>query len=344
MTEGPTASLKSSPPHKRRWIWIAALSLFLLEAGPAKLNAAQLESKTLVAFNRYVQQIEAQMKRDRDEPGKFLYIDSLPVSEKSQIQAQIQRGDVYLAEIHPKNAAGHTLHIPDGWAHHWFAVMYIPGATIEETLGVLEDYNRYQQLYKPEIVRSRILERNGNHFLVYARLQKKTPWLTVTLDMDSDVNYFVSDSKRAYMISHSTRIMQVDNAGRPDEHVDPPGQGSGYLWAMDSYWRLEQKRGGVIAEWESVALSRNPPFALGWIIRPFIRGAVRSTVQSMMLRTRAAIQALHPQNSKRARLHGRRSAGEFGELDLAPRLALPLGCPSGAWGLSSARNFRTANS
>jgi hypothetical protein len=279
----------------RRRLWIGLVWLFLLETHVANLPAAQLQSKTLVAFDRYVQRIEARMKRDGEQPSKFLYTDSLPARERNQIMAQIQRGGIYVAEIHSRNVAGRRLRVPDGWVHHWFAVMYIPHATLKQTLGVLQDYNRYRQLFKPEIVRSRVLQHDGNHFLVYVRLQKKTPWLTVTLDMDDDVNYFILGRKRAYMISHSTRVMQVENAGRPDEHDDLPGQGGGYLWAMDSYWRLEQNRGGVIAEWESVGLSRNAPFALAWIIRPFIGGAIRSTVQSMMLRTRSAVQALHRQ-------------------------------------------------
>lgn len=269
----------------------ASFCLIFLGSTASRLTAAELRSQTLVAFERYVRLTEARMKRDRDQPGKFLYIDSLARSTRNQIMTEIQRGDVYLTELQTRDAAGHRLGAPDGWIHHWFAVMYVRGATVREAVNVIQDYDQYAKFYKPDIVRSRVLRHADNNFLVYVRLQKKTPWLTVSLDMDSDVHYYFAGPRRAYTVSHSTRIMQVEDAGLPDEHTDLPGQGGGYIWAMDSYWRLEQDRGGLIVEWESVALSRNPPLALRWLIRPFVRGAIRSTVRAMLIRTRELIQA-----------------------------------------------------
>ncbi len=281
------------PSSRRIGGWGSTVGLLLLMGALAPgLAAATLRSQTLLAFVHYVRQIETRMKKDRQQPGKFLAVDSFPAAQRSQVLAEIKRGGIYVEDIHPRNAAGHSLRVPDGWIHDWYAIMEIPHATLAQTLQVLEDYPRYTRLFRPEIVRSQILKRTGNHFLVYARIQKKTPWVTVTEDMDSDVRYVHDGPRRAYMISHSTRVQQVEHAGQPNEHVDMPGQGSGYLWAMDSYWRLKQVKGGVVAEWESVGLSRNVPFALGWIIRPFVRSAIRSTVSGMMQRTRQAVEAL----------------------------------------------------
>jgi hypothetical protein len=301
MTGLPCALPASGFRWFRGGLFLTSVFLAFLECTGPSLAGAQLQSRTLVAFDHYVQLTEARMKRDRDQPSKFLYIDSLPASVRRPILTEIYQGGIYLTELQTLDAAGHRLRTPDGWIHHWFAVMYVPGALLSEAVGVLQDYNHYKDFYTPDIIRSRILRHSDDDFLVYTRMQKETPWLTVTLDMDDQVHFFSAGRGRVYCISHSTRVMQVENAGRPDEHVDLPGQGGGYIWDMDSYWRLEQVAGGVIAEWESVAVSRTVPFTLRWLVRPFVRRAIRSTAQAMMVRTRQMIEA-----RERARSHSQK--------------------------------------
>jgi len=42
--------------------------------------------------------------------------------------------------------------------------VFVPGATIRQTLAFLEDYNNQYKFYAPEVQRSRVLAHDGDHF------------------------------------------------------------------------------------------------------------------------------------------------------------------------------------
>ena len=113
---------------------------------------------------------------------------------------------------------------PDGLIHHWMGAVFIPGATVAQVLALAQDYNHHQDYYKPEVVRSRLVSRNGNDFKIFYRLRKKKV-ITVTLNTDHDVHYFPLSSTRAYSRSYSTRIAQVENADQPDGTRETGGPG-----------------------------------------------------------------------------------------------------------------------
>jgi hypothetical protein len=47
---------------------------------------------------------------------------------------------------------------PHGLIHHWVGVIFIPGATLEQTLRIVEDYDHHADYYRPDVMRSKILE------------------------------------------------------------------------------------------------------------------------------------------------------------------------------------------
>lgn len=230
------------------------------------------------------------MDADRGQPGHFLYLDSLSASDRQAIRAELRQGDIYVVRLTTQDDQGDPIRAPNGWIHHWLAAMFIPGTTLERVVAVDQDYDQYASFYQPEMLRSRLLEHNDDTFKVYARLQKKTPWVTVTLDTYSEVRYFFLDPQHLYSVSRSFRIQQVDNAGKPDERLVPPGRGSGYLWAIEVYWRYEAVPGGVMVESETIALTRTPPLSLAWIIKRFVQHAAAATEKQVMTRTRQIIR------------------------------------------------------
>lgn len=250
---------------------------------------AELRPETLRGFERYVHTTEARMERDRRGSGEFLYIASLPASDRQAILAKLRQGSIYVVRLDAREASGQVVRAPGGWIHHWLAAMFIPGASLKQAIHVDQDYDDYVNFYKPDIIRSRLLEHNDDSYKVYARLQRKTPWVTATLDTYSDVQYVFLDAAHVYSHSHSTRIQQVEDAGKPDERLDPPGHGTGFLWAVDIYWRREETDGGVLAEWETIALTRTAPFSLAWIVKPFVSHAAQETAHEYMARTREII-------------------------------------------------------
>jgi len=58
---------------------------------------------------------------------------------------------------------------PGGMIHHWAGVVFIPGAKLEDVLGVLEDYDRHSVYYAPDVERSKVESREGDHFRVFLR-------------------------------------------------------------------------------------------------------------------------------------------------------------------------------
>jgi hypothetical protein len=89
--------------------------------------------------------------------------------------------------------------------------------------------------------------------------------------------------------SYSTRLTEVQNAGQADEHELPVDDAHGYLWRLYSYWRFEEKDGGVYVQLESIGLSRAVPAIIGWLVNPLLSSIPRGILSSLLGATRAAV-------------------------------------------------------
>jgi hypothetical protein len=90
----------------------------------------------------------------------------------------------------------------------------------------------------------------------------------------------------------------VDDAGKADEKLEPEGHDRGFLWRMNTYWRFEEKDGGVYVESQSISLTRDIPTGLGWMIGPYVNSVPRESLTFTLDRTRAAIlQRINSGNS-----------------------------------------------
>jgi hypothetical protein len=143
-------------------------------------------------------------------------------------------------------------------------------------------------VYKPEVIDSRVISHNGNDFHIYLRLLKKKV-ITVVLSSEHDVKYTPLDKTRWRSVSRTTRIAEVENAGKPDERELPPGTGEGFLWKLNSYWRFEERDGGTWLECEAVSLTRDVPTGLGWIVLPIIRDLPKQSLENTLRSTRTAL-------------------------------------------------------
>ena len=242
-------------------------------------SAVDLKPEAVKAFDRYIRAREAQLEQ-RLQPGNtFLWVDDRP--ERAR---QARAGQILI-----ENRGGQgPLEIPGGLIHDWVGAMFIPAVTLETTLAVIQDYDRNKEIYKPEVLASRLVSHHGNDFKVYLRLLKKKV-ITVVLDTYYDVRYHPLDASRCYSRSYSTRITEVDNPGKPDERDMPPGKDHGFLWRLYTYWRFEERDGGVYFECEAVSLTRGIPGGLGWLIEPIIQDLPRESLQSTLREARAAL-------------------------------------------------------
>lgn len=249
----------------------------------------KLQPQTVAAFNRYIQTTEARIDKEVTRPGELLYIEGLPEPQRSQVMSSLHNGEIYI-ERFDGDGSDSTVEVPGGLIHHWIGAVFIPGAEMAQVIAVVEDYDHHQQWYQPDVVRSRILHHDGNHFQIFYRLQKKK-LITITLDTNHDIQYYPMDATHCHSRSVSTRIAEVVDANQPDEHEKPVGDDGGFLWRINSYWRFDQKDGGTYVEVESVSLTRDIPFGLGFMLRPFVTSVPRESLLNTLTSTRTAVQA-----------------------------------------------------
>lgn len=265
--------------------FVATLYLGALSREPADLAGAELKPATLAAFEEYVKATEARIDAELKKPDRYLYIDTMPEKRREEALATLQAGDVYMLRLKTLDPKGQEIRVPDGMVHHWLGAVFIPGATLSQVLALVQDYDRHQDVYKPEVVRSRLVSRHGGEFKIFYRLRKKKV-ITVTLDTDHDVYYYPVEGTRCHSRSYTRRIQEIEDADKPTEKPKPVGNDSGFLWRLYSYWKFEQKDGGVYVECESISLTRDIPLVLSPLIKPFVTDIPKESLQMTMGSTR----------------------------------------------------------
>jgi len=243
-------------------------------------------SSTLQAFLQYVAIADTQNNQNLRE-GNFLWIDDLPAKEKQDAYAGLKRGEIEMRRV-PPEAAGANAGIPGGMIHDWKGIVFIPGANLDQVLRVLQDYDHHATIYAPEVEKAKIEKRDGNHYVVFLRF-RRTKMLTVVLDTEHDVNYFRDSPTRAHSRSSAIRIAEVENPDSPNEREKRPGVDQGFLWKMETWWRLQEKDGGVYVQNHVVSLTRDLPSGLGWLIEPFITSIPKDSLEFTLGATRKAV-------------------------------------------------------
>lgn len=251
---------------RRRLFWLATV---------ARLPASSAELKPAAErfYEAYIRQFEAALSTRRH----FLQIDAV-----GPLRARVAQGEIVVWETRAEKNP------PGGLIHHWDGAVYINQAGLDEAIRFLQNYNQHKNVYKPEVIDSEILERNGNDFRIRLRLLKKRI-LSVVLETEHEVRYRRIDAQRWESRARSTRITEVDNPGTPRERLLPPGSGHGFLWRTDSFWRFAQDRQGVFVECTSVSLSRDIPFGLSSLIRPIVNDLPQESLMNLLKQTRDAL-------------------------------------------------------
>jgi hypothetical protein len=271
----------------RKFVTAVLAGLFALAA---PVGAEDLRPKTVEAFDRYVQLTEAQIDSELARREPYLWVESLPEDRRAAAETELRAGQVVIERLNTRDPGNRAkpISVPDGMLHHWIGTVFIPGATLAQTLALEEDYDHHQDYFRPDVMRSKILRHDGNDFTVELRLYKKKV-ITTIVDTEHDVHYTLVDSTHAWGRSQTTRIQEVDSAGEKDERLEPAGHDRGFLWRMNTYWRFEEKEGGTYVECQSISLTRDIPTGLGWLIGPYVTSVPRESLTFTLATTRSAI-------------------------------------------------------
>jgi hypothetical protein len=251
-------------------------------------RAAELKQKTASAFDHYVAATEARFANELRPGGYFLYIDALNPEQKSAAYAQLKQGEILVEKLETK-APGVSSDIPDGMVHHWVGLIFIPGATLASTLPVVKDYDRRAELYKPDVIASRTTSHHGDDFTMFLRLRQKK-FTTVVFNTDYAVHWGRVSANEAFSNSISTRIAEVKDPDKPDGEELPVGTGHGYLWRLNTYWRFEEKDGGVYLQCEAISLTRDMPAGLSWLLKPLVTSIPKASLNRALGQTRKVVQ------------------------------------------------------
>jgi len=245
------------------------------------LAAAELQPSTVKAFDTYVAAAEAR------SATPFLWLDTRPAAERQRLLADLRNGELIIERLRVR-PGGRELDVPDGMIHHWLGTVFIPNATAADAVKLLQDYDRHAAIYAPTVARSRLLSRKGDEFRFSLRFVM-TKVITVVVDGEHHARFAWFGPGRARSWIRSTRLAEVTGAGTSAEREEPAGKGGGYLWRLNSYWRFDERDGGVYLECESVSLTRDIPFGLGWIVGPFVTSLPRESLEFTLQTTRKAL-------------------------------------------------------
>lgn len=179
------------------------------------LPAQSLKPASLQEFDCYVHSAEERMAR---QP---------PVSpaESGSIATTPGNGD------NPHKITGAMI-------YDWIGTVFIPGATLERTVRMLQDYDHRARYFPEMITAARLLCRTGeDRFGFTMRLKEPS-----VIDTEGDVVWERIDAQHWRCRSYSTKVNEV-------------GKQHGYLYRLNSYWRFAELPHGVYVEGHTITLS-----------------------------------------------------------------------------------------
>jgi hypothetical protein len=252
-------------------------------AGVATGDAADLHANTAAAFDRYVRLTETRLNEEKRGTIPFLWVDA--GVQRHDADARLERGEVIVRRLETRDA-GRAIDIPGGLCHHWIGSVFLPGVTLDRTVGLMQAYDDYHEIYGPAIRRSRMLSRDGDRFRVSLQLFMKRV-VSAVLNTEYDVSYVHVSPTRMQVRSVATRIAEVQH---PDDQQEKPvGHDSGFLWRFNNYCALDERDQGTYVQCETVSLSRDVPAGLGWLIGPFVTSIPRESLEFTLQAMRRAL-------------------------------------------------------
>jgi hypothetical protein len=245
-------------------------------------QGAELKPETVKGWQEYVQSATARMRERLRPESHFLKID-----EDQDWVRRVRSGEILVLP----GGSQSLKKVPSGLIHDWLGGAFIAHATLTDVLSVVRDYDRYKEFYRPSVIDSRTLARSGREDLFSMVLMNKSLFLKIALDSDYHCSYVRASNRRSYSISETTRIQEIENYGEPGQLALREDEGHGLIWRLFSITRFEERDGGVYMELEAIALSRDIPISLRWIVEPIVRRISRNSLTTSLRQTEGAVRS-----------------------------------------------------
>jgi hypothetical protein len=252
----------------------------VLSVVAARAGAMELQSATVDAWQQYLRAADVRLQARLDSGKPFLWVD-----EAADRQLRVRRGEVVVAPL-----VRHGIQsVPNGLIHGWIGAVFIPNATLGSLLAVLRDYDRYKDIYTPAVTDSKCLEFNAADQDFSMTWQRHVLFVNAAMQAQYRAHEVVIDSRRGYGVADATRIQQIEDYGRPSEHLLPADTGTGFIWRIRSISRYLERDGGVYLEIEAIALTRDIPSSLRWMVSPVVNHLSINSLTTTLSQTREAV-------------------------------------------------------
>jgi hypothetical protein len=245
-----------------------------LVGSAAALAAARLQPDAAVEWGGYVRATETRIARELKSSNGFLALDF--ARGAAPARSAVLAGDLV---VEPMSSA---LEAPSARVEHWRGAVLISGISAMRLVDGLEQGPPPSE----DILRSAVLDRGPGWMRVSMRVRRKAV-LTVVYDTEHIVTFTRDSASRATSTSTAIRIVEVADPDTPQEREVPAGEDRGFLWRLNAYWRYQDVAGGTIAECESIALSRDVPFVVRFLVNPIIEGTARESMTRTLVAMRA---------------------------------------------------------
>jgi hypothetical protein len=265
------------------------LLVLVSTAGIPAAAAIRLKPETRKAFDHYAKLTEQRVEKELHDGKRFLWTDFQSSAAQADLQRRLKAGEVIMERLKTLEN-GREIEAPDGMIHHWVGVAYIPGAHLQQVVSLVQDYDSHAKIYQPDVAASKLVQRRGDDFKIFLRFLKKKV-ITSVVNTEHDVHYFQLSPTRMGSNSFTTKVTELENYGEDDQKELAPGEGNGFLWALNSYWRFEERDGGVYVQCEAISLTRDIPTGLGWLVKPFITSVPKESLQLTLDVTRKSLTA-----------------------------------------------------
>ncbi len=257
-----------------------AMTAILLTTGVMEIApAAELQPDTLAAWNAYLQQADSQMQERVQGHLPFLWVDEAP-----ERVARVRRGEAAIAPM----AGRGTKSVPHGLIHDWIGAIFIPGATIDDLWAVVHDYNDYQRIYQPVVASSRTLACGDDSQEFQMVWHRKVLFVSAAVQGRYESHDFMLDRYRGYNVAEAVEVREIEQYGHEDQRLLPPDTGSGFIWRIRSTARYEERDGGVYLEVRAMALTRDIPSSVAWMVRGVVNHLSINSLTATLQETRDA--------------------------------------------------------
>ena len=188
-----------------------------------------------------------------------------------------------------KAVANTPIAVPFGLIHDWIGVVFIANTTMDRVLPVVRDYGRYKDYYRPAVVDSKPVSLSDIEDRFSLVLSNKALFRKIALESDYKSTRVELDRCRSYTIAQTTRIREIVDYGAAGQHTLPEDEGTGLIWRLFAVTRFEERDGGVYIEVEAIALSRDIPSSLRWLIDPIVQRVAKASIIESLEQTRKAV-------------------------------------------------------